>query len=218
MFKLKFILLLFIAISIDVYAQKLTPDEKIVFNEIVFKRRKAGEYETLSKWVVPIRYKIYGDTSLYLVKEVDSFFNQIRKLTELDIKKATSDTEENYQIVFGNNPEDFESYTLSKTPLTSPGSYRIKSTKLSEIYWGQNLINIKKFGNRANAKNFFRRNIIKTLGFLNNSKLAPNSVFTILNSNLVKLDEFDGHIISALYLQAIKPGMTPDEVDKILSP
>ncbi|RZK53791.1 MAG: DUF2927 domain-containing protein, partial [Pedobacter sp.] len=61
-------------------------------------------------------------------------------------------------------------------------------------------------------------NIIKTLGFLNNSKLAPNSVFTILNSNLVKLDEFDGHIISGLYLQAIKPGMTPDEVDKILSP
>lgn len=205
-------------ITFSATAQKLTPEEKTVFNEVVFKRRKAGEYETLSKWVVPVRYKIYGDTSLYLVKEVDSFFNQIRKLTALDIKKAASDTEENYQIVFGNKPEDFESYTLSKTPLTSPGSYRIRSTKSSEIYWGQNLINIKKFGNRANAKNFFRRNIIKTLGFLNNSKLAPNSVFTILNSNLVKLDEFDGHIISALYLQAIKPGMTPDEVDKILSP
>ncbi|RZL30457.1 MAG: DUF2927 domain-containing protein, partial [Pedobacter sp.] len=59
-----------------------------------------------------------------------------------------------------------------------------------------------------------KRTIIKTLGFSNNSKLAPRSVFTNLN-HTIKLDDFDSHIISALYNPAIKPGMTKDEVDKI---
>ena len=214
MLKLKFISFLLLISSLNSFAQKLTEDEKTIFDEVVYKRKKVGDYETLVKWTKPIRYKIYGDTSEYLVKEVDSFFNTIRKLTSLDIKKATNSSEENYEVVFGKKPEDFIPYTLLNKPLNSPGSYRVKLTKGIEINFGQSLINTKKYGSRLNIKNAVKRTIIKTLGFSNNSKLAPRSVFTNLN-HTIKLDDFDSHIISALYNPAIKPGMTKDEVDKI---
>lgn len=117
MVKLKLILLLFITISIDAYAQKLTLEEKTVFDEIVFKREKVGGDEKLSKWGKPIRYKLYGDTSRYLVKEVDSLFNLIKKITSYDIRKATNVAEENFILVFGAKPEDFKEYTRLKNPL-----------------------------------------------------------------------------------------------------
>lgn len=217
MIKLKILLFLLLFTSIDSFAQKLTDDEKTVFDEVVYKRKKIGDYETLVKWAKPIRYKIYGDTSAYLVKEVDSFFSTLSKLTSLDIKKASNPSEENYEIVFGEKPEDFIAHTLLNGPLNSPGSYRIKLTKGIEISFGQSLINTKKYGSRLNIRNAIKRTIIKTFGFSNNSKLAPYSVFTNLN-HIIKLDDFDRHIISALYNPAIKPGMTRDEVDKILNP
>lgn len=217
MLKLKFVLLLFISIGIDVYAQKLTPEEKTVFDEVVYQRKKVGEYETLSKWAMPIRYKIYGDTASYLVKEVDSFFNLIKKITSYDIKKVENANEENFTIVFGTKPDDFKEYTLSKTPLESAASYRRRVTPNSEIKWAHSLINIKKFRDRVSIKNAVKKNIIKGLGFTNDSKLAPNSIFNTKSDNY-KIEDFDIHIITALYLQAIKPGMTTDEVDKILNP
>ncbi|WP_169306797.1 DUF2927 domain-containing protein [Pedobacter polaris] len=208
---------MFVAISIDAYAQKLTENEKTVFDEIVYKRKKVGEYETLSKWAIPIRYKIYGDTSSYLVKEVDSFFNLIKKITSYDIKKTDNADEENFTIVFGTKPGDFKEYTLSKAPLEAAASYRKRVTSNSEIKRAHSLINTKKFRDRINIKNAVKKNIIKGLGFENDSKLAPNSIFNTKSDNY-KIEDFDIHIISALYLQAIKPGMTRDEVDKILNP
>lgn len=214
--KIKFILFLLIISSLNSFAQKLTENEKTVFDELVYKRKQIGEYETLSKWVKPIRYKIYGDTSAYIVKEVDSFFNLLKKITPLDIKKAANESEENFMLVFGEKPEDFQAYTATNRPLEAIGSYRIRTTNNGEIYWGQGLINTKKFGTRANIKNAIKKNIVKCIGFSNSSEFAPSSVFTIKNSNDIKIEAFDIHIISELYLPAIKPGMTRDQVDEIL--
>ncbi|MFA6277003.1 MAG: DUF2927 domain-containing protein [Pedobacter sp.] len=214
--KIKFILFLLIISSLNSFAQKLTENEKTVFDEIVYKRKQIGEYETLSKWAKPIRYKIYGDTSAYLVKEVDSFFNLLKKITPLDIKKSANESEENFTLVFGEKPADFQAYTSTNRPLDAIGSYRVRATNGGEIYWGQSLINTKKFGSRANIKNAIKKNIVKCIGFSGSSQLAPSSVFTIKNTNDIKIEDFDIHIISALYLPAIKPGMTRDQVDEIL--
>ncbi|MFD0940522.1 DUF2927 domain-containing protein [Pedobacter boryungensis] len=214
--KTTLILFLIIISSINSFAQKLTENEKAIFDEVVYKRKKIGEYETLSKWAKPIRYKIYGDTSDYIVKEVDSFFNLLKKITPLDIKKANNESEENLMLVFGEKPADFQAYTSTNRPLEAVGSYRIRTTNSGEIYWAQSLVNTKKFGTRANVKNAIKKNIVKCIGFSGNSELAPGSVFTIKNNNYIKIEDFDIHIISALYFPAIKAGMTRDQVDEIL--
>ncbi|RZL50491.1 MAG: DUF2927 domain-containing protein [Pedobacter sp.] len=212
MLKLKLILFLLLIISLNSFAQKLTDNEKAVFDELVYKRKKPGDYETLTKWTKPIRYKIYGDTSAYLVKEVDSLFNLIKKITVLDIQKAAPNDEENFILVFGTKPDDFKEHTSNKMPLESAALYRRRVSSKSEIEWGQSLINIKKFADRSSIKTAIKKNVIKSMGFPNDSKLAPNSIFST-KSRSPKVEDFDIHIIAALYNPAIKPGMTKDEVD-----
>lgn len=214
MLKLKFLILLLFTTSLNSFAQQLTENEKLVFDEVVYKRKKLGDYETLTKWTKPIRYKIYGDTSAYIVKEVDSFFNLIKKITALDIKKAANNSEENFILIFGNKPEDFQEYTTNKTPLESAALYKRRVSDVSTIEWGQSLINTKKFADRLSVKNAIKKNVIKNIGFQNDSKLAPNSIFCTKGMN-PKVEDFDIHIITALYNPSIKPGMTRDEVDKI---
>jgi hypothetical protein len=214
----KIVLLLFFTlfISKSSFSQKITAEAKLVFDVVAFDRTKIGEYEKIQKWVVPIRYKIYGDTSAYLVKEVDSNFSYIRKLTALDIKRTYNDDEANFMIVFGKTPNFFEAYTMNKMPLNSPGNYRKRVNKNGEIYWAQNLFNIEAYGSKAIVKNAIKRQLIKVLGFQKTIAIS-NSFFSTAPNLKNKFDNFDSHIISTLYLPALKAGMTKDEVDKILT-
>lgn len=214
MLKLKLIIFLFISINIDAYSQKLTLEEKAVFDEIVYQRKKVGEYETLTKWGKPIRYKIYGDTSEYLVKEVDSFFNFIKKITSLDIKKADINNKENFAIIFGAKLDGFKKFEGS--PSENPFSYLIVWTSNYDFMKASISLNTKKLGSNTNIKNAFKKIIFKCLGFYKDSELAPNSIFNMKASSH-KITDFDLHIISALYNKKIKGGMTKDEVDKILN-
>lgn len=215
MVKIKIILILLLVSSLNSFAQKLTENEKAVFDELVYNRKRVGDYETLTKWAKPIRYKIYGDTSAYLVKEVDSFFSFLKNITLLDIKKTNDENDVNFTFVFGTKPEDFKEYTIYKKPLETPANYRRKVTYKSEIEGASILINIKKFPERIKVKNAFKKYLIKCFGFPNDTELAPNSVFNTKSFFNFKIEDFDIHIIAALYNPAIKPGMTKDEVDKI---
>jgi hypothetical protein len=210
------LLFYFILFTVNAFAQKLTSDEKLVFDAIVFDRAKIGDYEKIQKWIVPINYKIYGDTSAYLVKEVDSNFNQLRKLTSLVIKRTYNDSEANFIIVFGKDPNFFEAYTMNGQPLTSAGNYRKRVNKNGEIYWAQNLINTDRYGSRAVVKNAIKRQMLRVLGFLKTSESIYNSLFSSAPNIKNKFDDFDSHIVSTLYLPALKPGMTRDEVEAIL--
>jgi hypothetical protein len=196
---------------------KLTSEEKAVFEDVVYNRLKAGEYETIQKWVIPIRYKIYGDTSAYLIKEVDSAFSLIKKLTSLDIKRTTDEDEANFRFVFSDDPEFFKDYTLNKQPLESPGNYRKRGNAKGEIFQAVNLINTKLYGPRQVIKSAIKRLILKNMGFSKTSDRVPYSLFSTGTNLKIKIDDFDAHIISTLYLPILKAGMARDEVDKILN-
>lgn len=214
MLKIKIILFLLLVSSVNSFAQKLTVAEKAVFDEIVYKRKQIGEYEAVYKWEKPISYKIYGDTSEYLVKEVDSFFNLIKKITGLDIQKVGINSKENFAIIFGAKLDGFKKFEGS--PSENPFSYLIVWTSNYDFMKASISLNTKKLGSNTNIKNAFKKIIFKCLGFEKDSKLAPESAFN-LKSNSNKITDFDIHIIAALYNKAIKSGMTKDEVDKILN-
>lgn len=216
MLKLKFVLLLFITISIDVYSQKLTPEEKFIFNEVAFSRQKAGDYELIHKWVTPIKYKVYGDADNYILKEIDSTFSQVKRLTKLDITKTENDDEVNYIIVVGKNEADqarlskgFQKY------LNSYGATLFRSNKQSEITKAETLLLADKYTDRAAVKSAIVKNIIKSLGFFQKTKLMTSSVFYEKNNRISTIDTFDGHIIAKLYSPLIKPGMDKDQVAEV---
>ena len=216
MLKLKFILFLLLATSLNSFAQKLTENEKMVFDEIVYKRRNVGEYEKLSKWVVPVKYKIYGDTLSYLVKEIDTTFAELKKLTKLDISKTNIDDEANFIIVLGKDEKEYARLSSSMSRyFGKAGGFSYRTNSKNELYHSENILVPEKFRSRQEARHAIKRSIVKAFGFLKASETTPNSIFYSQANNKVTLDLFDSHIISALYNPAIKPGMTKDEVDKI---
>ena len=216
MLKLKFVLLLLFTISIDTYAQKLTPEEKFIFNEVAFTRKQAGDYELIHKWVTPIKYKIYGDADKYILKEIDSTFSQIQRLTKLDISKTDNDDEVNYIIVVGKNEADHA--RLSKgfqKYLNGYGATLFRSNKQFEITKAETLLIDDKYTDKAAVKSSIIKNIVKSLGFFQKTKILTTSVFYEKNNRITKIDAFDSHIIAKLYSPLIKPGMDKDQVAEV---
>lgn len=210
------IFLVFIS-TIAVLAQKLAPKERLVFDQIAYHRIKVGEYEKITKWVVPIRYKIVGDSSKYIINEIDSIFSQLKRLTNLDIQKSDDNDEVNFMIALSTSPEALLNMTNNFAKYTNNyGGYFYRTNKKSEIYRMECLFAVEKYKSKSYARYAVRRGIIRSMGFFKQTNHAPSSIFYAEANHKLKFDAFDSAIISAFYSENIKPGMTKEEVDPLL--
>jgi len=214
--KLKYLItaLLFF-VSLSTFAQQLTETEKYVFDELVYNRRQVGEYSVIYKWVTPIRYKIYGEVDQSLLREIDSTFSQLKQLTKLDIQKTDDDGEVNFIFVIGKKDTHMLSSNMHKY-LNTYGGSQYKTTKQFAISRIENLVMPENYRFKVEARHAIKKHIVRSLGFFKTSEVVPNSFFYTKSNNKLKIDQFDSHIISTLYLPSIIPGMTKDEVDLLL--
>lgn len=135
-----------------VLAQKLAPKERVVFDQIAYHRVKVGEYEKITKWVVPIRYKIVGDSSKYIINEIDSIFSQLKRLTNLDIQKSDDNDEVNFMIALSTSPEALSNMTNDFSKYSnSYGGYFYRANKKSEIYRMESLFAVGKYKSRDDS-------------------------------------------------------------------
>lgn len=214
--KIKLFIFLTFTCIVTVSAQQLTQKEKVVFDEIAYHRRKTGEYEKIHKWVVPIRYKIVGDSSKYIINEIDSTFSQLRRLTHLDIQKSNDDDEVNFVIALSTSPEVLSTLSNNFEKLSAGyGGYFYRANAKSEIYKIESLFALSKYKSKADARYAVRKGIIRNLGFFKGTANAPSSVFYKEANQKLKFDAFDSNLITAFYNEKIKPGMTKDEVDPL---
>jgi hypothetical protein len=215
--KLKVITFFLLVVGINSFAQKLNPKEKTVFDDIAYTKLNTGPNAVVLKWVMPIRYKIYGDSTEYILKEIDTTFKQLRKLTQLDIQQTNDDDEANFILVFGKQEKDLQLLSPdSEKYRTAYGSFYFRSNNKSEIFRAESLFSVENYNYKADIRTAIKRNIIKSLGFLNSTQHAPNSLFYASFNNKLKIDDFDGHIITTFYLPTIKAGMDKTAVDEIL--
>ena len=217
MLKLKFFLFLTIILNIDVSAQTLTPKEKLVFDDIVYFKVNPSEDLKISKWVSPIRYKLFGDSSEYIKKEIDSTFSQLKRLTGLDIEKTNDDDDVNFIIVAIN---DTKIYPILSTGIekfaNKFGGYFFKTNNKGEIYRVETVIYPNSYREKFEIRANLKRNIVKCLGFFNQTEQAPNSIFYAQTNGKLKIDAFDSHIISKFYSPMIKPGMDRAQVEELI--
>lgn len=216
MLKIKFTLALLCLLNLGAFAQKLTDAEKYVFDDIAYHRRQNGEYAVISKWVVPIRYKIYGNVDNKLMKEIDSTFSHIKRLTQLDIAKTENDADANFIFVFGQTDAQVLSKNMLKY-LNTTGGTQYRTNKMFEITRVENVINPEKYTFKQDARFAVKKHIVKSMGFFKSTDLAPYSLFFVKSNNKSKIDDFDSHIITTLYRTDIKPGMTQEEVNQLLA-
>lgn len=203
--------------SIGCFAQKLSEKEKAVFDDIAFYRAKPNDDKVIVKWVMPIRYRIYGDTCQYIKKEIDSTFSQIKRLTNLDIKKTDDDDEVNFLIVVGREEASLNKLSEGIVKYANGyGGFYFRSNNKSEIFRAENLLFPESYRDRSIIRHSLKKNILKCIGLLSPTERSSNSLFYSQPNGKLKIDDFDAHLISAFYLESIKPGMTKEDVDPIL--
>ncbi|MFN0290071.1 DUF2927 domain-containing protein [Pedobacter helvus] len=210
-------LLLLLISAVAAFAQQLTAKEKIAFDEIAYHRFRVGEYEKIHKWVVPIRYKVIGNDSKYILDEIDTTFRQLAKLTNLDIQKSQDDDEVNFIIALSADAEVLSQLSDNVKKYTNSfGGFAFRANKKSEIYRLERLFVISKYPSKADVRYVVKRGIVTGFGFFKKSETAPKSMFYSANNGKLKIDDFDAAIIKAFYNENIKPGMTKEEVDPLL--
>jgi len=215
--KVFFLILLFLNSVVTVFAQLLTEKEKIVFDEIAYHRFRTGEYEKIHKWVIPIRYKVIGDSSKYVLNEIDTTFSQLAKLTNLDIKKSNDNDEVNFLIALNNDAETVAQLSENARKYTNTfGGFAYKANKKSEIYRLERVFMVSKYASKADVRYIIKRGIVGSIGLFKKTENAPKSIFYNANNGKLKIDAFDSAIIKAFYSENIKPGMTKEEVDPLL--
>lgn len=215
--KITFFIFLFFASDVIAFAQSLAPKEKIVFDEIAYHRLRVGEYEKIHKWIIPIRYKVIGDNSKYVLDEIDTTFSQLAKLTKLDIQKSDDDDEVNFVIALSADTDVLSQLSENTRKYANGfGGFAYKANKKSEIYRLERLFVISKYPSKADVRYVIKKGIITSMGLFKRSKSAPKSIFYDENNGKLKIDAFDSAIITAFYDEKIKPGMTKEEVDVLL--
>lgn len=216
--KIQLLVFLLLGLHLATFAQRLNEKEKAAFDDIAFYRARPNDYRVIVKWVSPIRYKIYGDTSQYIKKEVDSTFSQIRRLTKLDIKKTNDDDEVNFLIVAGREESALNRLSEGMVKYANAyGGFYFKSNSKSEIYRAENLIFPESYRDRTPLRHSLKKNLLRSIGLLSPTERNANSLFYSDHNDKLKIDDFDAHIISVFYQESIKPGMTKAEVDAILN-
>jgi len=209
------IFLIFISFVVAL-GQKLTPKEKAVFDEVAYHRYRIGEYEKIHKWIIPIRYKVIGDNSKYVLDEIDTTFSQLAKLTKLDIQKSQDDDEVNFVIALSADAEVLSQLSENTRKYANGfGGLAYKANKKSEIYRLERLFVISKYPSKTDVRYVIRKGIITSMGLFKRSESAPKSIFYSENNGKLKIDAFDSAIITAFYDEKIKPGMTKDEVETL---
>lgn len=205
--------------TLPAFAQKLTEKEKAAFDDIAYSRVQPGGYEVIIKWVMPVKYKIYGNPEAYVLKEIDTTMAQIKKLTALAIEKTDDDDEANFIIVIGKAEKDLEilSNDMAKYVNAYGGNIYWPNAK-AEIIKAEILIIPESYNdNRGAVRCTIKKSILKSFGFTKSTETAPYSLFYTANNYKLKIDLFDSHIISTFYLPSIKAGATKDKVDEVLA-
>lgn len=216
--KIKLLLFICLFTTISGFAQnQIEASDKEIFKTIVLSKDQTG-MPVIKKWVIPIRYKIYGPAEEYMVKEVDSTFSQLKALTGLDIAKTNDADEVNFYILIG-KAADFSEIIPSNTMqyYNQYGGFHYRFNNKAEIYNALDLITAESYGTRQDVRYNIKKGIVRQFGFFTPTESKPGSLFYSQNNGKLKFDKYDSALIRLLYSPAFKPGMNIPQVDEVLS-
>jgi hypothetical protein len=210
--KIKIFISCLLFFSLNSHAQILTPEEKTIFDDVAYIPRPSGK-PTILKWASPIRYRITGEQTDYLLKDANEILNQIASLTGLDIKMATTDEEANFIVELKKEDQKNKmGYGFVYT-----GNFKHKENEKSEIIRIENSFVVLTSVEKTNVRYLFIRMILKSIGFFNKSNENQYSIFYDRRNNTLKIGKSDAKIVKFFYSPEVKPGMTRAQVDYIYS-
>jgi len=205
---------LIIGCSFQSNTNNFTQEEIEYFTEIALGAEFGDETPVIKKWTDDVRIKINGEPTEEDLQTINNIVNDINKIiTGLRIKIV--DKNENLSITF--SPEsDFTSIDPNYVP-TNYGFFWALWHDDNFIIYNASIL-ISSIGiTQEERSHLIREELTQSLGLMNDSNKFEDSIFYQDWTNITEFSEIDRAVIKLLYLNNIKPGLSKEQVLKILN-
>ena len=211
-FQILIVLLLSCSDMSDV--NNFTQEEIDYFTEIALGAEFGDEVPVIKKWRNNLRIKIIGEPTELDVQTINDIVNDLNEIID-GIKVKIVDKKENVTITF--SPEsDFAKIDPNYVPTNYGFFWALWHDDNFIIYDASILISSADITQKERS-HLIREELTQSLGLMNDSNKYNDSIFYQEWTDIVKYSEIDKAVIKLLYLKKIKPGMSKEQVLKILN-
>ena len=214
--KLQLILFSIILISCthQIDTTDFTQEEIDYFTEIALGAEFGDETPVIKKWTNNVRIKIDGEPTEEDIQTIDNIVDDLNKLIG-GITIKIVDKKENLTITF--SPEsDFTSIDPNYVPTNYGFFWALWHDDNYVIYDATILVSSADI-TQTERSHLIREELTQSLGLMNDSAKYKDSIFYQEWTDVTEFSEIDRAVIKLLYLKKIKPGMSKEQVLKILN-
>ena len=167
----------------------------------------------IRKWDKDLRIKVNGNPTENDIKYLNQVINELNILLQNKIKINIVETNQNVDMYF---------VPLSEFSICNavPGNYGYFTCKWRNnlIYEGNICIATDDIITQEERSHLIREMVTRALGLMNVSNKYPDSIFYKDWSRTQQFSEIDKIVIQTLYSDLISPGMSEEDISKIIYP
>jgi hypothetical protein len=205
---------LIIGCSFQSNANNFTQEEIDYFTEIVLGAEFGDEAPVIKKWIKNIRIKVSGEPTEEDLQTINNIVGDLNGLIA-GIKIKLVDKNENLVIAF--SPEsEFSAIDPNYVPTNYGFFWALWHDDNFVIHDASILISSAEVTQQERS-HLIREELTQSLGLMNDSDKYNDSIFFQEWTEVTDFSEIDKAVIKLLYLNTIKPGMSKEQVLKILN-
>ena len=200
--------------SIQKDTNNFSQEEIGYFTEIALGTEFGDEVPVIKKWTENIRIKINGEPTEADLQTINDIANNLSKLIS-DIKIKLVENKENLTITF--SPEsDFSEIDPNYVP-TNYGFFWALWHDDNYVIYNASILVASTDITQQERSHLIREELTQSLGLMNDSNKYNNSIFYQEWTDVIEYSEIDRAVIKLLYLKKVKPGMSKEQVLKVLN-
>lgn len=189
------------------------------FKEIALGFEFGSATPVTRKWVAPMKIYVGGAPTATLTRELELIIAELNGLATdgFQIQIVSSREASNLQIFFGTGAEYAALYPVdAKLSRTNSGVYHIYWNSKNQLTKGHIFVNMKDTSEEE-QRHVIREELTQSLGLGRDSELYQESVFQSRFTTPTHYAEIDKDLIRLLYHPAMRTGLTPGEVEAVLT-
>ena len=205
---------LIIGCSFQSNTNAFNQEEIEYFTEIALGAEFGDEAPVIKKWTKNIRIKVGGEPTEEDLQTINNIVGDLNGLIA-GIKIKLVDKNENLTIAF--SPEsEFSAIDPNYVPTDYGFFWALWHDDNFVIYDASILISSADITQQERS-HLIREELTQGLGLMNDSDKYSDSIFFQEWTDVIDFSEIDRAVIKLLYLNKIKPGMSKEQVLKILN-
>lgn len=183
------------------------------FTEIALGAEFGDEIPVIKKWADNIRIKVDGEPTKEDLQTVNNIIKDLNEII-IGLKIKLVERKANLKITF--SPEsEFPSIDSNYVPTNFGFFWALWHDDNFTIYDASILISSIDITQKERS-HLIREELTQSLGLMNDSNKYTDSIFFQEWTDVVEFSEIDRSVIKLLYINKVKPGMTKEQVLRIL--